>query len=1491
VVSFVTSRVGSTYILFDSTRGSGIYTMSANFDTIYSSPVDITSTTNRWPAVATDTQAIDAHWGAEKVYDYWLAEHGRLSWDGLDGMLLSTVHYNNPATGGPYNNAFWDGNQMVYGDGTGLASGGLLPLVSLDVAAHEIGHGVCQATANLVYEYESGAMNEGFSDCWAATIEHYANPGETDRVAKQPFKIGEEIRPGAPLRSMDNPLLQGDPATYGGTNWFDVASCTTPDNTNDNCGVHTNSGVMNHWYYFVVSGGSGTNDLGTAYSVNAIGWTDAAAILYETELNLAPTDDYAACRVASINAARTLFGSCSLQEQSVTNAWHAVGVGPAFVPCTPQIGFNLLSMAVTEGTSSTSCPASRTVNIALRAVGSPITGGSPTITIVPAGGTAVSGADYALGTSSVTFAPGDTTTRYATIVIYDNGTIRDNKTLMLAFTLSAAGSTATISNTNDTLLINISNNDSIPNLGGREYHTLNTGTLVTSNNTSAFPGAYIRSHHQYLLDASEMTAAGVRPNVPITQLAFNVTTKNSTRPFVNYTVSMGNTSAGNLASAYASAPTTVYSANHTTNVGWDSLVFTTPFVWDGTSNVVVDICYGANTGAASANDQMQGIDNNPYIVTNLSRSTSGSTSGCALSFSRSGSNTARPVMRFLQIVRPTAIETTAASNRTWTVNTGNEVYFYTPTADTNLIVGIDNGTNNLGCVNATISAAGTGFTAASFGSGNRSRKEVTITPTINGSTTTYDVYFYMTNTELASVSPTSLYLLRTTSATDAGITTSNTVVNTPTISYGTNYVVFRSTFTGFGRFFLTDNVLCSAPPTTVTAGGATTFCTGSNVALTAPSGTGYTYQWQNGGANITGATTRTYTATTSGNYTVIVTQAGCSATSAATTVTVLSSYVAPITGATGVCTGGTAMVYDSTTGGTWSSSNASIASINSTGTVFGIAPGTVTITYSYSGACGATSRTASMTVSNPTTIAAITGTTSACPGAGTTLSTTTTGGTWTSSNVSVATVNSATGFVSALASGSAIISYSITNAFGCTSTATVAYSVLGIPTAVITPTGATTFCTGSSVTLLAPSGTGISYQWTVGGSAIVGATSSSYVASSTGSFGVTISSTSGCSASATPISVVVSSTISVMPRVSITASPGTLVCAGSGSVAYTATPVYGGSAPAFTWFVNGATTGTGSSYSYTPADGDIVTCLLRSNEACATPDTAITSVTMTVSSYVSPAVSINAIPSDTVCEGNTGAFAAVPVNGGTAPSYTWNKNGTDVYTGPVYYYVPLDGDILTVTMRSNFVCRSTDFASSAPLTVHVVPVVSNTVLVTASATSIAPGGSVTFTASAPNAGSSASYQWLINNVPVAGATNSTFTTTRLTAGQIVTCRVQASNRCATPTVNTSTGVTVLVTTGVATVAHQLDALTVQPNPNNGDFIVNGSVGLVSVGEASIKVTNMLGQVVYTGILHIANNTISQQVSLSHLMANGVYIANITINETGATKAFRVVVDR
>lgn len=324
--TITTDAISNGYRLSEVENGVTIQTMNFlhNSDqTNTSVSVDFVDNDNNWTAnewnnANHDNAAIDAHWGAEKVYNYWLSVFNRNSLNGNGLAIKSYVHFGNG-----YDNAFWysSTNSMYYGDGSAIFK----PLVALDVCAHEFGHGICQYTANLAYQGESGALNEGFSDIWGACIEAWAAP------TKQRWLIGEDIMINkTALRSMSNPKQYNQPDTYNGTNWISQSGCS-PSPANDYCGVHTNSGVLSKWFYLLSDGGSGTNDIGNTYYVNGVGITAAQKIAYRAEsLYLNSSADYSAARNATIQAATDLASSIPNAVSEVTNAWYAVGVGAQY---------------------------------------------------------------------------------------------------------------------------------------------------------------------------------------------------------------------------------------------------------------------------------------------------------------------------------------------------------------------------------------------------------------------------------------------------------------------------------------------------------------------------------------------------------------------------------------------------------------------------------------------------------------------------------------------------------------------------------------------------------------------------------------------------------------------------------------------------------------------------------------------------------------------------------------------------------------------------------------------------------------------------------------------------------------------------------------------------------------------------------------------------------------------------------------------------------
>lgn len=301
----------SQFRLRETGRGNGIQTFDLNNTSNYGAAVDFIDADNYWNnTVNQDHFAGDAHWGAEMTYDYFWQIHNRNSIDGNGFLLKSYMHYNTN-----YNNAFWDGQRMTYGDGNGTT---FTPLTAIDITAHEIAHGLTSNTSNLVYANESGALNESFSDIFGVSVEAFANNNQLNWI------MGEDATPnGNGIRSMSNPNAFSDPDTYLGTNYY--------TGTQDNGGVHTNSGVQNFWFYLLTVGGTGTNDINNAYNVNGLGIVNASRIAFRNNtFYLTPNSDYQDARFYAVQSAIDLFGACSPEVMSTTNAWHAVGVGPAF---------------------------------------------------------------------------------------------------------------------------------------------------------------------------------------------------------------------------------------------------------------------------------------------------------------------------------------------------------------------------------------------------------------------------------------------------------------------------------------------------------------------------------------------------------------------------------------------------------------------------------------------------------------------------------------------------------------------------------------------------------------------------------------------------------------------------------------------------------------------------------------------------------------------------------------------------------------------------------------------------------------------------------------------------------------------------------------------------------------------------------------------------------------------------------------------------------
>ena len=280
--------------------------------------IEIQNTTNSWTTMD-ERFGASVQWETKQAYAYFKNVHGRDSYDDADGDVTAYINAVFSSSGGDYT----DNASMSFTGGTmkvGLGSSGTLAnsWSSVDIIGHEYAHAVTGSSSQLVYQGESGALNESFSDIFGEMIEDYVE-GTND------WLMGDDRTNGA-IRSMSDPKDYGDPDTYNGTNWKN-----TCNGCSDNGGVHSNSGVMNYWFYLVAVGGSGTNDQGESYNVSGLGRSAASAIAFRNQtVKLNSGSDYAAARAGAIEAAVDLYGACSNAVKQVTNAWYAVGVGDAY---------------------------------------------------------------------------------------------------------------------------------------------------------------------------------------------------------------------------------------------------------------------------------------------------------------------------------------------------------------------------------------------------------------------------------------------------------------------------------------------------------------------------------------------------------------------------------------------------------------------------------------------------------------------------------------------------------------------------------------------------------------------------------------------------------------------------------------------------------------------------------------------------------------------------------------------------------------------------------------------------------------------------------------------------------------------------------------------------------------------------------------------------------------------------------------------------------
>jgi len=314
-----TRLLGGNYILEDITRGATIHTYNLqNNTTVLSSRVELFDNDNNWTTAEhgsnNNDMALDVHWGLQQIYDRLYNAHNINSYDDNGLRIDAYVQY-----GKDLDNAHWLGGPSELAVVFGIGKTDFKPLASIDVVAHEFGHGITQHQI----DWSSNQFNEGMSDIWGAIMKYRITPNQPT------WLIGNQIMKSSSYSCLRNLQTTNSSSAY--TIMANTFGSTTYNNSSD---IYVRSGVFSHWFYLLVNGGSGTNGIGNNYQVHGIGMDLSEKLIVEAVFRnkLRFTTSFADLRDAFVLAANVLDGGsgspvAGFITQQVVNAWYAVGVG------------------------------------------------------------------------------------------------------------------------------------------------------------------------------------------------------------------------------------------------------------------------------------------------------------------------------------------------------------------------------------------------------------------------------------------------------------------------------------------------------------------------------------------------------------------------------------------------------------------------------------------------------------------------------------------------------------------------------------------------------------------------------------------------------------------------------------------------------------------------------------------------------------------------------------------------------------------------------------------------------------------------------------------------------------------------------------------------------------------------------------------------------------------------------------------------------------
>jgi hypothetical protein len=1010
--------------------------------------------------------------------------------------------------------------------------------------------------------------------------------------------------------------------------------------------------------------------------------------------------------------------------------------------------------------------------------------------------------------------------------------------------------------------------------------TLGTGSgtnTTTAESGVAYPTRYGNGRQHFLLLASELTALGFTAG-DITSLGFTVAGTTGNPVTLNgYTIKLATTSVTTLTTTFQTptpAFTTVFGPiNYTPTLNsLNTHTFNNPFTWNGTSNILVDICF--SNGAVTGVTAYQTYQTSTAFVSNTYYRSNTNTTPCTRT---TATNTAsmRPNMRI-------SMNSTGSANAS-----SNSIVMNVNTSITPAVsIALTNGTNPQ-CTGASAT-----FTA---------------TPVNGGTTPTYQWKNGTAN--VGTNSPT----YSTTSLADGDVITCEMTSNA---SCTTGSPVTSNSITMTINPAVTASVSIAANP-------GNTICVGASVTFTAtPTNGGATpvYQWKNGATNV-GTNSPTYTT----NSLVNGNQITCEMTSNASCVTgspstsnVITMTVNPnltpsltITANPGntICSGTTVTFTAApTNGGTtptyqWKNGTSNVGTNSSTYTTTALANGDqITCEMTSNANCAAGNPAISNTIFinvNPAlavsvSVAANPGST-ICPGTSVTFTAIPTNGgaapsyQWKNGATNVGT-NSPTYSANNLANGNQITCIMTSNATCATGSPatsnTISMSVNPILAASVSVTAnpGNTICSGTSVTFTAipaNGGSTPSYQWK-NGATNVGTNSPTYTTNSLANGNqITCEMTSNatCTTGSPATSNVVTMTVNpnITPGVSISTNPGNTICAGS-SVTFTAVPVNGGPTPSYTWKIGSTVVGTNSTTFTTSgiSSGNVVSCVMTSSAICANPNpVASNSIIMLVNSYVAASVSISANPGSTICNGTPVTFTASPTNGGITPSYQWKNGTTNVGTNSQTYSNAslANGDNITCIMTSGANCASGNPAASNAIIMNVNPNVASSVSISANpGNTICAGTPVTFTAIPANGGTTPSYQWKNGNTLL--GTGDAYSSAAFQNGDIITCEMISNANCITGNPAVSNAVTMTVNS-----IPLISGFTPSSGAPGSTVVISGSGfnGITSITLNGIAVTSYTvdnsSQITITIPANAASGVLSVTTDCGTAISSGSFSVN------------------